>query len=251
MRPEHLVFNKATGQYTVDLADPIEGFSVVSTATGEAPVFYNNEHIGIVEVADNLFMQFTGFSAATGPNPFGNDDTFTGTNDNVHISSTEIGVHGNALQDNEMVDFEFMTSDPGAVDAPPGATATTAFIVLGQFNSSNPEDVILVLKLADPNDPDNFITRTVVVNGDDILDTQGDIPAGFPTLGTNEAMIIVEPGDYINLPGVPDNYEIAGMQIRPSSEGLASAAGEVYNFDGDVGEFDNSTDQLRRSDQRQ
>ena len=237
-----LVFNKAAGTYTVELTSgPIEGFSVVSTATGAEPVFYNNEHIGIVEVADGLFMQFTGFSAATGPSPFGNDDVFTGTDDNVHISSTEIGVHGNALQDNEVVDFEFMTSDPGAVDAPPNATASTAFIVLGQFNSSNPEDVILVLKLADPNDPDNFITRTLVVNGDDILDTQGDIPAGFPTLGTNEAMIIIAPEDYINLPGVPDNYEIAGMQIRSSSEGLSSAAGEVYNFDGDVGEVDNTT----------
>jgi T1SS-143 domain-containing protein len=240
-----LVFNKAAGTYTVELTNgPIEGFSIVSTATGGDPVFYNSEHIGIVDVSGDgsLFMQFTGFSNATGSNgPMGDGDVFTGTDDNVHISSTEIGVHGNALQDSEVVDFEFMTSDPGAVDAPPNATAGTAFIVLGQFNSSNPEDVILVLKLADPNDPDNFITRTVVVNGDDILDTQGDIPTGFPTLGTNEAMIIIEPGDYIGLPGVPDNYEIAGMQIRSSSEGLASEAGEVYNFDGNVGEVDNTT----------
>src|SRR5213075_1558149 len=104
-----LVFNKGAGTYTVDLDNPISGFSLVSVQGGSAPVFYDSEHIGIVQVASNVYMQFTGFSAMTGThNPFGNNDTFGGTNDNVHISSTDIGVHGNALQKGEVIDMDFL-----------------------------------------------------------------------------------------------------------------------------------------------
>src|SRR4029453_7460445 len=53
--------------------------------------------------------------------------------------------------------------------------------------------------------------------------------------------IIIEPNDYINLTGVPDNYEIVGVQLRSSNEGLASEAGETYNFNGAIGAFDSST----------
>ena len=40
---------------------------------------------------------------------------------------------------------------------------------------------------------------------------------------------------------VPDNYEIVGMQLRSSTEGLGSEANEIYNFDGDLGQADTST----------
>ena len=97
----------------------------------------------------------------------------------MHISSTAIGVHGNAIQGPEVLDFEFMSHDPQGTDEAPSAAATGAFLHLDQLNGT--EDFIVVLKLADPADPDNFITRTLVIEAGDVITNQADVPAGYPT----------------------------------------------------------------------
>jgi len=74
-----------------------------------------------------------------------------------------------------------------------------------------------------------------VVNGNDVLTTN---QAGYPTLGANDGLIIIQPNDYLNLPGVPAGYQIAGMQITTSTEGIGSVANQVYNFNGALNAFD-------------
>ena len=252
-----LVFNKADGEYTVTLTSgPIEGFQVASVQGGQTPIFYDvdtngdgdntdaadNNIVAVVEIADDFFIQFTGQEDVTGPDAsFGHDELWGGgSQSEVKISSTAIGVFGNSVQDSDVLDYNFYTSNPGAdFDNPPTTSAGTAFIQVTQFNGA--EDFVVTLKLADPNSPGSFITRTIVVNADDVITSNAEAPAGYPTLDNGQGFIIIEPSDYIGLPGVPDNYEIVGMQLRSSTEGLPSEVGEVYNFDGDIGEVDNTT----------
>ena len=134
------------------------------------------------------------------------------------------------MQSPDVLDYNFYTTNPGANLGAPTASAGTVSIKIAQFNGA--EDFVVTLKLADPNALGAIIYRTFIVNGNDVLTTA---PAGYPALGTNEGYIIFEPNDYQSLANVPDSYQVVGMQLRSSSEGVQSTAGEVYNFNGAVG----------------
>ncbi len=242
-----LVFDKIAGTYTVDLDKPISGISVQSVQAGQAPVFFDyplppagpggdvGEGIAVVELGTDFFIQFTGQSNVTTPNSnFGIDDFWSGgAQSEVKISSTAIGVFGNSVQSPDVLDYNFYTANPGANLGAPTASAGTVFVKIAQFNGA--EDFVVTLKLADPSALGAIIYRTFVVNGNDVLTTA---PAGYPALGTNEGYIIFEPNDYQSLANVPDNYQVVGMQLRSSSEGVQSTVGEVYNFSGAIGAAD-------------
>ncbi|HET9427439.1 MAG TPA: hypothetical protein VFO69_03680, partial [Allosphingosinicella sp.] len=247
--------NGATpGTYTVDLDNPIAGLSIQSVQGGQAPVFHdldlngdgdttdNGEDnlVAVVQVGSDFFIQFTGRTGVNAPtSDFGHDDLWGGgTRAEVKISSSAIGVFGNSVQDKDVLDYNFYSSDPGATLGAPTTSAGTAFVKITQFNPNGGEDFVITLKLADPATPGTFITRTIVVNSNDVLTTA---PAGYPALSNGEGYIIIEPNDYIYLPAVPDNYEIVGIQLRSSTEGVQSTTGEVYNFNGNLGAFDSTT----------
>jgi T1SS-143 domain-containing protein len=238
------------GTYTVDLQDPIAGFSTLSVQNGQPPVFYDyplppagptgdvDNGIAVVQLASNFFIQFTGQEDTqdlSGGTFDLNDHWGNGSQSEVKISSTAIGVFGNSVQDSDVLDYNFYATDPGAALGAPTATAGTAFIKISQFNGA--EDFVVTLKLADPATPGTVIYRTFLVEAGDVLTTA---PAGYAPLSNGEGYIIFEPNDYINATGVPDNYQIAGMQLRSSTEGVQSDAGEVFNFNGAVNAFDSS-----------
>ena len=242
-----LTFHKDTGQYTVDLQDPIAGISLQSVQDGADPVFYDyplppagpggdvGDGIAVAGLGTDFFIQFTGQSNVTTPAAnFGDNDLWGGgTQSEVKISSTAIGVFGNSVQSPDVLDYNFYATDPGATLGAPTTSAGTVFIKIAQFNGA--EDFVVTLKLANPATPGTFIERTFVVNANDVLVTA---PAGYPALDTNEGYIIFEPNDYQTLANVPDNYLIVGMQLRSSSEGVQSTVGEVYNFNGALGAAD-------------
>ena len=243
-----LVFNKDAGTYTVNLQSAITGISIQSVqSSGQTPAFFDyplapvgpsgdvGDGIAVVEIATDFFIQFTGQSNVTTPNAdFGDDDLWSGgAQSEVKISSTAIGVFGNSVQSPDVLDYNFYKTDPAANLGAPTASAGTVFIKVAQFNGA--EDFVVTLKLADPNALGTVIQRTFIVDGNDVLTTT---PAGYPALGTNQGYIIFEPNDYQSLVNVPDNYQVVGMQLRSSSEGVQSSAGEVYNFDGAIGAAD-------------
>src|SRR5207342_3242611 len=192
------------------------GISVDSVQNGSTPVFLTYplppagpggdlaNGIAVVGLASDLFIQFTGQSDVTTPAAdFGLNDLWGGgSQSEVKISSTSIGVFGNSVQDSDVLDYNFYATDPGANLGPPTTSAGVVFIKISQFNGA--EDFVVTLKLADPATPGTFIERTFVINADDVLTTA---PPGYPPLTNGTGFIIFEPNDYQSLANVPDRSE--------------------------------------------
>ena len=232
-----VTFETDTGNYIVTLDDPITSYFTSSVFDNTTIAYLNSpddtygggSQFEIANVdfgTGDFFVQFTGIDQTTSVGGTGNGEFF-GTEGYVQLSSSDTGVNGNSIQDVEAIDFNFYGSDPGNnPDLDPSATATGFYIQIDQFNS-NTEDFVVVLKLADPSDPNNYITRALRVDTNDVLTTDQE---GYPAItGANQGLIIIEPNDYLDLPGVPDNYEIVGAQFLTSTEGLSPT---LYDFNG-------------------
>ncbi len=240
-----VTFDKADGTYTVVLDEPVQSYSVDSVQGDSSIAFYNSAsnpfngasqweyatasfaedfHIAFSSIYDNL--------GAPGGNGLQNNELFTGSQGYVAISSTAIGVNGNAIQSGEVLDFVFSSVDPGG-NVPTSSQLTTASGLYFYLDQYNGEDVVLVLKLADPTTPGSYITRSIIVNADDIYSFgEANLPgAPYPTLSSGQALLIIEPGDYLNLPGVESDFQLVGVQMVTSTNGLA---GYGYEFDGNL-----------------
>ncbi|MGV3554449.1 MAG: hypothetical protein ACO1OD_04270, partial [Croceibacterium sp.] len=250
-----ITFDKDAGTYEVTLDAPVESYSISQTSATVSRADYNltgpasqSEYsVSQIGATDPIFVRFVGIEAADAFNSLGTDttftsgDTFQGDLSYVTISGNTNGVSGDTIQGQggEVLNLDFFTSDPGTVDEPAGLTAdpndyATGVTLKMDLVGAN-TDFIVILKLADPNDPSLTITETVaiVVDAEDIY-RQGDtIPAGYTTtLDSNDGLVIIESNDY-NLAG--EGLVIVGLQLVPSSEGTSGTGIDLNRATGDTG----------------
>ena len=252
-----LTFDKSAGTYTVDLANPIAGFSILATAGAPASAFVNYNangsvsqgpsNIATVQLANNFFIQFTGEQDASGTpmsTTVGHDTTFTPTSTatfsglelfdatatTVTVSSSAAGVAGNTIQGGEVLDFNLYTTDPhGTTGGAPTTNATSMFIELDGVGGS--EDMIVVLKLYDTVTHQYTTKALMVQNGDIIVDNAdltGTAYSGIH-LDNNDGLVVIEANDY---QAGNSNLVIVGAQIAGSDAGIS---GTATNFNGDLG----------------
>jgi VCBS repeat-containing protein len=226
-----LVFNKS-GTYTITLNQPIATFTTVTTSgTIGTPESYNlvgsaasQPEIVVSQLGTNFFVRFTGVDDnvnAGGNGSFVAGETFGGTQGWVSITGNENGVSSDTLQNGEVLNLDFYTASPGGAVAPgPGtARADTVFLKLAQLGNS--EDMVVLLKLVDPDDG-SITTRVVVVDAGDIWKpADGANPYGISYVGA-DGVIIIESNDY-NFG--TENYQIYGMQLLTSTNGVTLGAG--------------------------
>jgi T1SS-143 domain-containing protein len=253
-----LTFNKVADTYTLSLTDEIESFSILRTSTAKGFTGYaiggttpinQQPPVSVANLADDFFVQFSGFAEAGGgtgannikaggDNDFAPGDLFSAATSWVSVSGTAAGVAGDTIQQGEVMDLDFFTANPfGNTNLAPSATSNGIFI---KFDGIGNEDLVLVLKLVDPDGSNNPITRAIIVDSQDIIlktpsTTNNNFhpianPAAYGiTLDQNDGAVILERNDY-NFG--TENYVIQGVQVLVSTEGVT---GEGYNLNGNVG----------------
>jgi hypothetical protein len=263
-----LVFNKTADTYTFTLNDAIDGFNFTVLHTNELLAKEPTGNTGHpLIVAEQLtpdgdpnpfFVQFTansttqqvgfGFNSTGDGTPTAGDTSFTGsahdlvTNANEDwVSATQDtnGVAGDTIQKGELLTLRFFQEDilgdvnPGAPD---GGTervdpTTSANGVAIKFDGiGNSEDLIVILDLKDASN--NEITRAINVQNSDLIKGNANIPAPYNTeftLDNNDALLIIEQNDY-TVAG--ETYQIQGIQIMQSANGLT---GNAINLNGATG----------------
>ena len=246
-----LTFDKVAGTYTVDLDNPIAGFSVLATAGAPASAFINYNadgstsngptNIATVQLANNFFIQFTGdsggshttvapdgtFVPTTGT--FAGLELFTGSAATVTVSSSAAGVAGNTLQGGEVLDFNLYTANPFQNTGTPTQNATSMFIQLDGVGAT--EDMIVVLKLFDTV-LGTYTSKALMVQNGDIIKTNATLtgtPYAGITLDNNDGLVVIEANDYQQGNA---NLVIVGAQIAGSDSGVT---GTAINLNGAVG----------------
>jgi hypothetical protein len=265
-----LAFNKVADTYTFTLNDVIDGFSFEVLHTNELLAKQPTGNTGHpLIVAEQLtpdgdpspfFVQFTansttqqiglGFNSTGDGAPSGppTDTAFTqGAHDmvtNVNkdwVSATQStnGVAGDTIQKGELLTLRFFQENILG-DVNPGAagggterldpTTSASGIVVKFDGVGNSEDLVVILDLKDANG--NEITRAVNVENSDMIKGNANVP--FPyntefTLDNNDALLIIEQNDYTV---ASETYQIQGMQIMQSANGLS---GMAINLNGAIG----------------
>jgi T1SS-143 domain-containing protein len=268
-----LVFDKASGTYTVDLSDPISGFSILATAGAPASAFVNYDlgtsntsnsptQVAVVQLDTNFFLQFSGVYDKTGSDhqtttngggyapvtsaTFGNLDLFSQANATVTVSSSAAGVAGNTIQGGEVLDFNLYATDQhGTLGATPTQSATSMFIELDGVGGS--EDMIIILKLYDTVTHQYTEQALMVQNGDIITSNAtlaGTAYAGI-VLDSNDGLIVIEANDYQNGNA---NLVIVGAQIAGSDDGVTGTAASFNGALGAGGGWDGSSMQAFSTD---
>lgn len=180
---------------------------------------------------------FTLFKAAPNPadppvlNPAG-----------VSISGESAGTNSDTMQSGEVLDFTLYSGDPkGLLNPGAGVNKTTAATIFIEFDQlgfnvakQTGEDMVIVLKLVDANNPNITTTRAIIVEATDIYHAGDTLPAGFgftAEITGNNGLVIIEQQDY-NFGGT-DNWVIQGAQVLASTEGVTSTS--AIDLDRDVG----------------
>src|SRR5262249_22646746 len=172
----------------------------------------------------------------------GAHDMVTNVNEDwVSATQATNGVAGDTIQKGELLTLRFfqenILSDVNP-NAPGGGTerldpTTSASGVVIKFDGiGNSEDLIVILDLKDPNGVLPEVTRAVNVQNSDLIKGNANVP--FPyntefTLDNNDALLIIEQNDY-TVAG--ETYQIQGMQIMQSANGLT---GNAINLNGATG----------------
>ncbi|UVK96640.1 DUF5801 repeats-in-toxin domain-containing protein [Pseudomonas sp. B21-048] len=251
-----LTFNKVADTYTLSLTHEIESFSILRTSTAQGFTGYaiggttpinQQPPVSVAKLADDFFVQFTGFAEAGGgtgadnikaggDNAFTPNELFSAATSWVSVSGTAAGVAGDTLQKGEVMDLDFFTANPlGITTTAPTETSKGIYL---KFDGIGSEDLVIVLKLV--NSDDQHITRAIIVDSEDIILKTASTsannyhpianPAAYGiTLDQNDGAVIIESNDY-NFGD--DNYLIEGLQVLVSTEGVT---GSGYNLNGNVG----------------
>ncbi|OWO96950.1 hypothetical protein B5E41_01270 [Rhizobium esperanzae] len=190
-----LVFDKVADTYTINLTDPMEGFSFDVLHTSELLSKQPTSNTGHPQIVleklqaddsntpadEDFYVQFTG-NLVTKANPFSltsNGEgssglsTFTpdgklmvSNNNETWVSATQStnGVAGDTIQKDELLTLRFFNSDVGIDNAKEATTPTaTAGAMAIKFDGiGNSEDLMLILNLIDKDGADN-----IAGNGDD------------------------------------------------------------------------------------
>ncbi|MDO9215769.1 MAG: hypothetical protein Q7U14_00770, partial [Lacisediminimonas sp.] len=137
----------------------------------------------------------------------------------VSVSNTANGVAGDTIQKGEVLDLDFFNTNPtGFTSLTPTAQASGIFL---KFDGIGSEDLVLVLKLVDPDDQSR-ITKAIIIDNSDILKFGSTIPTGYNiVLDNNDGAVIIESNDF-NAAG--ENYLIEGAQLLVSTEGVTGTA---------------------------
>ncbi len=264
-----LFFDKVLDTYTITLNDPLEGFSFDVLHTNEllakAPTGNTGHPLIVAEQLtpdgdpDPFFVQFTansttnsikfgfnstGEGAVAGDTTFNNDGATHDMITNLHedwVSATQAtnGVAGDTIQKGEALTLRFFEENilgdvnpkaPGGGTEQVDPTASASGIVIKFDGIGNSEDLVLILDLKDANG--NEITRAVNVQNSDLI--KGNVNVPFPystefTLDNNDALLILEQNDYTD---GTETYQIQGVQIMQSANGLT---GSAINLNGAIG----------------
>jgi hypothetical protein len=186
----------------------------------------------------------TGDGAPVGDTTFNNGganhDLITNTNEDwVSATRSSNGVAGDTIQKGEVLTLRFFTENilgdveptaTGGGTERPDPTAKASGVVVKFDGIGNSEDlvVILDLKAADGTE----ITRAINVQNADLIKGNANIPFPYSTqftLDNNDALLIIEQNDYTD---GNETYQIQGMQIMQSANGLT---GSGINLNGSVG----------------
>jgi VCBS repeat-containing protein len=244
-----IVFNKAAGTYTVTLDQPIATFSVATTSSTISSTGYDlagspqpEVVVSLLSNSPPLYVQFSGFEAtgggggvpltAGGNTAFAAGETFSAAQAFVSISGSANGVASDTIQRGEVLDFDFFTSNPGSnTSLAPSAAATGMFLKIDGFGS---EDLVVILKLADPNNPGTVLTtRAIIVDAGDVYTQGSGVPTGYNvSLDSNDGLIVIESNDYN---GVGENYVIVGAQLLSSTEGITGSGINLNRVTGAAG----------------
>ncbi|PKB14783.1 T1SS-143 domain-containing protein [Novosphingobium kunmingense] len=238
--------NTQTGDYTVTLDSAVATSLTVQTNAGSVirTTFDNEDNPGVssgpevtvAQLLPNFFVQFSGehsnlesgFTYSGGSN-----GTFSAPESYVTISGSSNGVASDTIAQNDVLELNFFTQNPGGdLSSPtePKAMADAMFLQIDQFG--NTEDMVVVLKLVDPANPNTIITRTFVADNSDFYTKATGSPAGYSfTFDNDDAVLVIESNDY-RLPGDPAVYQIVGMQVVTSTQ---LTSGLAYDLNGAVG----------------
>jgi hypothetical protein len=265
-----LTFNKDTDQFTINMTDPVEGFSFSVLHTSEllakAPAG-NTGHPELVVTEldtdtpggspDGFYVQFTanslnqanpvfGFNATgDGPLPNPNDTTYNNgqfiTNnfeDWVSATQSTNGVAGDTIQKGELLTLRFFGENilgdvtPGA---PGGGTekvtpTTTAGGVAIKFDGVGNSEDLVVILDLKDSVTGSTTTRAINVQNSDLI--KGAVPAPYNQEFTldNNDALLIMEANDYNATG--EHYEIRGIQIMQSANGLT---GQGINLNGAVG----------------
>jgi hypothetical protein len=263
--------------YSIDLDNAIQSYSVSTTSNTISSTGYDapgmaggSKEIVVSQLATHFFVQFTGdhetngaggvpltATGAAGSNTaYAEGDLFHAATTSVSISGSANGVAGDTMQNGEVLDMDFYTSSPGSnTNVAPSAYASEIFLKFDGIGSS--EDLVVILKLADPNNPGVILTtRAIVIDSTDILHHGDTIPPGYGiTLDNNDGAVIIQSNDYNINPG--DNYVIVGAQLLSSTDGItgsginlnsAVGAGGASTTTEAFGAATNDTDVIKISD---
>jgi hypothetical protein len=224
-----LVFDKVAGTYTVQLDEPLEGFTVLSTKTAVDVQGYDaggskEDNAGpadvfVAQLSNDFFVQFTGISDplnAGGNGAFVPGEKFAGSQADVIVSSTDMGVGSNTIQSGEVLDLNFYSTNPtGVLNQPTTASKDAVFL---QFFGIGTADIVILLKLQSASNPGTTTTKTIVVENSDIFQTQNATLDAFGiVLGNGQSAVIIESNDY-NF-GLED-YKVTGLQILSAVDGI-------------------------------
>ncbi|ATA53788.1 hypothetical protein CKY39_11580 [Variovorax boronicumulans] len=257
-----LSFDKVNGTYSLALNAPIAGFNTVSTGqalgftgytVGTSTVDQTQPDVSVAQLSSNFFVQFTGYSepgGGTGANniqaiapaaPLGtangtafvNGELFKQAGTWVSVSNLANGVAGDTIQQGEVLDLDFFAANPfGFTTATPTTQAAGMFL---KFDGIGSEDLVLVLKLVDPDDGSRT-TKAIIIDNADIIKSGGTIPAPYSiSLDNNDGAVIIESNDFNT---GTENYVIEGAQLLVSTEGVT---GTAINLNALTGAGGNST----------
>ena len=208
-------------------------YEVYGVSNGQSEILVNELSGGM---GDPIFVQITGFKGdlnAGGDNVLTGGEKIGGTQSWISTSNTEFGVAGDTIQHGEMLELRFHSLDPYQYDFP--ATSFVSGLTFTLDGVSANEDFVVVLQLADPNDPGTILTtRAIVVGSDDIYRNADAIPDGFgaPSLDNNDGFVIIEPNDYLQ---GSEGYVIVGAQLMSSTNGLTGSGIDLNRAVGEDG----------------